>query len=168
MTDLAAPNAPTPNGDRDKEASAASREGRVVAVRGPVIDAAFEEGSLPSINEALRMDGPSGDLFAEVQSHVDEGTVRAVALQTTSGLQRGIRVTATGSAVTVPVGDAVLGRLINVTGTIGDGGPAFAPDVPRRPIHREPPPLDEQSVATAMFETGITGIDLLRPLAPGG
>ncbi len=142
--------------------------GLVVAVRGPVIDVTFDSDKLPSINEALRIEGPSGDLIAEVQSHVDERVVRAVALQTTSGLARGAQAEATGAPVLVPVGDAVLGRLINVTGVIGDGGPAFASDVPCRPIHRAPPPLDEQSAATAIFETGIKVIDLLSPLAQGG
>jgi F-type H+-transporting ATPase subunit beta len=142
--------------------------GRVIAVRGPVIDVAFDSARLPAINEALRLDGPSGDLMAEVQSHIDENVVRAVALQATTGLARGVSVEAMGEAVTVPVGDAVLGRLMNVTGAIGDGGAAFAADVPRRPIHRAPPPLDEQSAATTMFETGIKVIDLLAPLAQGG
>ncbi|WP_404713018.1 F0F1 ATP synthase subunit beta [Sphingomonas sp. MMS24-J13] len=147
---------------------AAAEPGRVVAVRGPVVDVTFDPDRLPAINEALRIEGISGDLIAEVQSHIDEHTVRAVAFQTTSGLARGVSAHATGAPVTVPVGDAVLGRLVNVTGTIGDGGAAFAPDVPRRPIHRAPPPLDEQSAATGMFETGIKVIDLLSPLAQGG
>ena len=142
--------------------------GQVIAVRGPVIDAAFSAGRLPAINEALRIEGLADDLYAEVQSHIDECTVRAVALRTTSGLARGLNAHGTGSPITVPVGDAVLGRLINVTGDIGDGGLPFALDVPRRSIHRAPPPLDEQSAATKMFETGIKVIDLLAPLAQGG
>jgi F-type H+-transporting ATPase subunit beta len=150
------------------DAQPAVASGLVVAVRGPVIDVEFALAKLPSINDALRIDGPDGDLIAEVQSHIDERVVRAVALQATHGLARGVKADATGAPVTVPVGDAVLGRLIDVTGTIGDGGPAFASDIPKRPIHRAPPPLDQQSAATAIFETGIKVIDLLSPLAQGG
>jgi F-type H+-transporting ATPase subunit beta len=143
--------------------------GHVVAVRGPVLDVQFEGGKLPPVNDALHVDaGGAGPLVAEVQSHVDAHTVRAVALQTTSGLARGAPVEATGAAITVPVGDAVLGRLLNTTGDVGDGGAALADDVPRRPIHRAPPLLEQQSAATAMFETGIKVLDLLSPLAQGG
>ncbi|HEY0270698.1 MAG TPA: F0F1 ATP synthase subunit beta, partial [Sphingomonas sp.] len=120
------------------------------------------------VNDALRIAISSGALIAEVQSHVDEHTVRAVALQTTSGLARGTPVDATGTPVMVPVGDAVLGRLLDVTGAIGDDGAALPDDVPLRSIHRAPPPLEEQSAATRMFETGIKVIDLLSPLAQGG
>ncbi|WP_454883321.1 F0F1 ATP synthase subunit beta [Sphingomonas oryzagri] len=142
--------------------------GHVAAIRGPVVDVDFPGDTLPRVNDALRIDAPSGALIAEVQSHVDEHTVRAVALQTTSGLARGISVDATGGPIMVPVGDAVLGRLLTVTGAIGDGGAALPADVPLRPIHRAPPPLEEQSAATQMFETGIKVIDLLSPLAQGG
>jgi len=151
---------------RASEASTAP--GRIAAVRGPVIDVDFAGGALPRVNDALRIEAPSGALIAEVQSHVDEQTVRAVALQTTSGLARDISVDATGAPVMVPVGDVVLGRLLTVTGAIGDGGAALPADVQLRPIHRAPPPLEEQSAATRMFETGIKVIDLLSPLAQGG
>jgi F-type H+-transporting ATPase subunit beta len=142
--------------------------GRVSAVRGPVLDVDFAEGQLPPVNDAIRIDAPTGTLIAEVQSHVDQQTVRTVALQTTTGLARGVDAVATGGPIMVPVGDAVLGRLLNATGAIGDGGPALPSDVPLRPIHRAPPPLDKQSAATRMFETGIKVIDLLSPLAQGG
>jgi F-type H+-transporting ATPase subunit beta len=142
--------------------------GRVSAVRGPVLDVDFAEGQLPPVNDAIRIDAPTGTLIAEVQSHVDQRTVRTVALQTTTGLARGVSAVATGGPIMVPVGDAVLGRLLNATGVIGDGGPALPSDVPLRPIHRAPPPLDKQSAATRMFETGIKVIDLLSPLAQGG
>ena len=120
------------------------------------------------MNDALTIPGPSGVITAEVQSHVDATTVRAVALHPTSGLARGAPVVAPGGAIEVPVGDAVLGRLLGPTGDIGDGGALFDATVPRRPIHRAPPPLEEQSAATAKFETGIKVIDLLAPLAQGG
>ena len=147
----------------------ATARGRVVAIRGPVIDVQFEKTRLPPVNDALHIDGgPAGVLVAEVQSHIDDRTVRAVALQATSGLARGAIVEATGAAIMVPVGNAVLGRLLTTTGIVGDGGDPLASDVPRRPIHRQPPPLDQQSAATAMFETGIKVLDLLSPLAQGG
>lgn len=138
--------------------------GHIIAIRGPVLDVSFPQGPLPPVNTALRI----GSLVAEVQSHLDEQSVRAVSLMTTDGLARGVPVEATHAPIMVPVGDAVLGRLIDVNGRIGDGGAPLAADVPRRPIHRAPPPLDRQSAATRMFETGIKVIDLLSPLAQGG
>ncbi|MDR3529143.1 MAG: F0F1 ATP synthase subunit beta [Rhodopila sp.] len=144
-------------------------EGRVVALRGPVIDIAFETGPLPRIEEALLVawDQP-GALTAEVQSHLDRTTVRAVALQPTAGLRRGATVRATGGPITVPVGDPVLGRLLNVLGEVGDLGPPLPADMTRWPIHRRPPPLAAQAETGVVFETGIKVIDLLVPLAQGG
>ncbi|MBW4330230.1 F0F1 ATP synthase subunit beta [Stakelama sp. CBK3Z-3] len=142
--------------------------GRVVAIRGPVIEVAFPEGELPPVNEALAVHAPTGNLIAEVQSHEDAHTVRAVALQATHGLARGVKVDATGAPVSVPVGDAVLGRLLTPTGHVGDGGAALPDAVPLRPIHRPPPPLEAQNAATQIFETGLKVIDLLAPLARGG
>ena len=144
-------------------------QGRVVALRGPVIDVCFDTGRLPLLEEALLVEwDQQGALTAEVQSHLDDVTVRAVALQPTTGLRRGAKVQATGGPVRVPVGDAVLGRLLNVLGETGDRGPALPPDLPRWPIHRRPPPLTEQTEASTVFETGIKVIDLLVPLAQGG
>lgn len=143
--------------------------GHVIAVRGPVLDVEFDGGYLPSVNDALHIDaGAAGTLVAEVQSHLDDRTIRAVALQTTSGLARGAVAEATGAAIRVPVGDAVLGRLLTTTGDVGDGGAPLPTDVPRRPIHRAPPALELQSAATTVFETGIKVLDLLSPLAQGG
>jgi F-type H+-transporting ATPase subunit beta len=142
--------------------------GRVVAVRGGVVDVVFA-GALPPINEALRIDTDGPDmLVAEVQSHLDEHTARAIALQSTAGLARGTVVQATGAPLAVPVGEAVLGRLLDVTGAVRDRGPALDGDVPLWPIHRPPPELANQTAATRMFETGIKVIDLLMPLAQGG
>jgi F-type H+/Na+-transporting ATPase subunit beta len=148
---------------------ATSRSGTIVAVRGAALDIDFDAGALPRLDEALRIewDGP-GLLVAEVQSHLDERTVRAVALHATGGLSRGTKVQATGISVTVPVGDAVLGRLLDVTGQMQDLGPALPSATPRWPIHRPPPPLASQSAATTVFETGIKVLDLLAPLAHGG
>ena len=107
-------------------------------------------------------------LVLEVHSHVDENTVRGVALQATGGLSRNAKVRPTGAPVTVPVGDAVLGRLLDVTGNIRDGGPPLPADCPVRGIHASPPALKDETSATVLFETGIKVIDLLAPIAQGG
>src|SRR5271157_4067885 len=137
--------------------------------RVAVLDVAFDGTALPPIDEALVITPDKGaPIIAEVQSHLDEATVRAIALQSTAGLRRGVVARATGGPLEVPVGEAVLGRLLDLTGAIGDKGKPFAADVPRRPIHRSPPPLAAQSGATEIFSTGIKVIDLLTPLAQGG
>jgi F-type H+-transporting ATPase subunit beta len=143
--------------------------GRVVVVRGAVVDVRFEQSALPAIDTALRVewDRPEG-LVLEVHSHLDARTVRAVALNRTAGLARGVRVRATGAPVAVPVGDAVLGRLLDVVGTVQDRGPDLPDDVPRRGIHNPPPDLRAETPTTEIFETGIKVIDLLAPLAQGG
>src|SRR5574337_602911 len=137
-------------------AAAAGSEGRIVAVRGAVVDVAFEAGRLPAIGDALAIDSDGGEpLPAEVQAHLDERTVRGIALRTTSGLARGLRVQATGGPILVPVGDAVRGRLLDVIGAIGDQGPALPSDVPRRPIHRAPPPLVQGGKAAMFGGAGV-------------
>jgi F-type H+-transporting ATPase subunit beta len=155
MPDLSSPPAPA--------------RGRVVALHGPVIDIAFAAGTLPPIEAALRIawDRPAV-LLAEVQSHLDSATVRAVALQPTAGLRRGTAVEATGGPLTMPVGTAVLGRLLDVMGAVQDGGAALPPEIERWPIHRRPPPLAAQTAASTVFATGIKVVDLLAPLAQGG
>jgi F-type H+-transporting ATPase subunit beta len=148
---------------------AAPSRGTVLAVRGAVVDARFAAGSLPQINEALvvEWDRPT-PLIVEVQAHLDEATVRGVALQATAGLRRGTPVHAAGSPIMIPAGDAILGRLLDVTGNVRDNGPPLPVDMPRLPIHRTAPALADRSPATAIFETGIKVIDLLAPLAQGG
>jgi F-type H+-transporting ATPase subunit beta len=143
--------------------------GRVVAVRGAVVDVLFEDIALPRLDEALIVmwDRPE-TLLVEVHAHLDSRTIRGIALQSTAGLRRGERVRATGSAITVPVGEAILGRLLDVTGNVRDGGPPLPDDLPRRAIHRQAPALGARSSATTMFETGIKVIDLLAPLPQGG
>jgi F-type H+-transporting ATPase subunit beta len=144
-------------------------DGKVVAVRGAVIDIAFAPGELPQIENALLIeDAERGTVLAEVQAHLDDHTVRAIALQATTGLRRGDIVKKVGGPVLVPVGDAVLGRLLDVTGKIGDKLGVLPDDVPKRPIHRAPPPFSAQSGASDLFATGIKVIDLLAPLAQGG
>jgi F-type H+/Na+-transporting ATPase subunit beta len=143
--------------------------GRVTAVRGAVVDVAFDTGALPLIEEALEImidDGPP--IIAEVQAHLDEVTVRALALRSTNGLRRGAPARASGGPIEVPVGEAMLGRLIDVTGVPGDNGAPLPADVPRRAIHRKPPPLASQGTTVKIFATGIKVIDLLTPLAQGG
>ena len=103
-----------------------------------------------------------------MHSHVDPATIRSIALQATAGLARNTKVRATGGPISVPVGDAVLGRLLDVVGTVRDRGPALPSDTPRRGIHNPPPALDEETSTSAVFETGIKVIDLLAPLAQGG
>jgi F-type H+/Na+-transporting ATPase subunit beta len=144
-------------------------DGRVIAVRGAVLDVSFPGTVLPKIDDALVVTPREGAAIkAEVQSHLDETTVRAIALQSTSGLQRGAAAQATGRPLEVPVGEQVLGRLLDLTGAIGDKGKPLPPDMPRRPIHRSPPPLAAQKGTTNLFSTGIKVIDLLTPLAQGG
>ena len=150
-------------------AAVADRSGRIRAVRGAVVDVSFARDVLPAIGEALHVDtGLGSPLIAEVQSHIDTATARAVALHSTAGLARGTPVHPTGGPLTAPVGDAVLGRLLDVSGSVHDHGPPLPADTPWLPIHRAPPPLASQTAATTVFETGIKVIDLLVPLAFGG
>ena len=144
-------------------------EGAVIAVRGAVVDVRFEQGALPPVHTGLivHWDRPE-PLTLEIHGHVDTQTVRAIALQATTGLSRGTRVTATGEPVQVPVGPAVLGRLLDVLGHVRDEGAPLPDDVPRRGIHNPPPPLRDEEGVTNVFETGIKVIDLLAPLAQGG
>jgi F-type H+/Na+-transporting ATPase subunit beta len=143
--------------------------GIVVSVRGAVVDVRFDGQPMPPINTALVVEwGRPDPLVLEVHSHVDPVTVRGIALQATAGLARSTKVRATGAPISVPVGDAVLGRLLDVVGTLRDRGPALPSDTPRRGIHNPPPALEDETSTTAVFETGIKVIDLLAPLAQGG
>jgi F-type H+-transporting ATPase subunit beta len=163
--DKVSPDATDPLGHAEADES----HGRVTAVRGAVVDVAFDAGTLPMIEEALVImtdDGPP--ILAEVQAHLDERTVRALALRSTNGLRRGAPARASGGPIEVPVGEAMLGRLIDVMGVPGDNGAPLPADVPRRAIHRKPPPLASQGANTKIFATGIKVIDLLTPLAQGG
>lgn len=153
----------------EKRLDAPAPFGVVRAVRGAIVDVDFPPESLPAINGAVLIERDAGDMIlAEVQAHVDQTTIRAIALRSTIGLRRGQSVVATGEPVKTPVGEAVLGRLIDVTGNIADGGPPLPADAPRRSIHRPPPPLAEKSRRTEIFATGVKAIDLLTPLAHGG
>jgi F-type H+-transporting ATPase subunit beta len=145
--------------------------GTIVQVIGSTFDAEFEEGHLPEIYNALKIDTDQGGvplhLTGEVQQHLGGNRIRCVALGSTDGLVRGMKVTDTGKAVQVPVGKETLGRVFNLLGEPIDGrGPVPAAEF--RPIHRLPPPLAELSSKTELFETGIKVIDLLTPLVRGG
>jgi len=151
--------------------------GTVVQVIGPVLDVEFEPEHLPWIFNALRIDGttPGGQevhLVAEVQQHIGRGLVRAVAMSATDGLVRGMEVQDTGRPITVPVGEAVLGRILNVLGDPVDAqGPVCvesSEDLERWPIHRDAPRFQDLEPKTEIFETGIKVIDLLAPYVKGG
>ena len=143
------------------------RWAQVLAVRGPVVDLHCDDG-LPGIHEALVVDPEGAGVVCEVQSHLDARRFRAIALQPTQGLSRLMRARLTGAPLTVPVGPAILGRLLDVLGQPGDGGQALPADTPRRAIHQPAPPLAGQRPDVQLFATGIKVLDLLAPLAQGG
>jgi len=147
--------------------------GRVVQVIGPVLDVEFPEHYLPEIYNAVRITSegfdvkPPLDIVAEVQQHLGEGRVRAVAMKPTDGVVRGMNALDLGGPITVPVGRATLGRILNVLGEPVDNlGPVLAEK--RYPIHRPAPSLEEQSTQLEMFETGIKVVDLMEPYLKGG
>src|SRR5262244_355769 len=145
--------------------------GKIVQIIGPVVDVEFPGGYLPAIYNALKIrhevDGQSAEITAEVAQHLGESTVRAVAMQPTDGLMRGMAVEDTGQPISVPVGREVLGRILNVVGEPVDGmGPVAVQQ--RYAIHREAPTLEQQGTSTEMLETGIKVIDLLEPYSKGG
>jgi len=138
-------------------------------VRGPVVDVAFPAGGLPPLNSVLSVEWDRPEpLLLEVHGHLDTSSVRAIALQATAGLSRGTAARPIAPAIMVPVGENVLGRLLDVTGSVRDDGPALPDDTPRRPIHGHPPALVAETAMTALFESGIKVIDLLAPMAHGG
>jgi F-type H+/Na+-transporting ATPase subunit beta len=145
--------------------------GKVVQVIGPVVDIEFEGGHLPSIYNAVRITGQGTqaiDVIAEVEQHLGENRVRTVAMKPTDGMQRGMTALDTGGPITMPVGSATLGRVMNVLGE-----PVDFPDRPINAsehwsIHRAAPSLEDQSTELQMFETGIKVIDLLEPYLRGG
>ncbi len=143
-------------------------KGKIVQVIGPVVDVEFSNGQLPKIFNASIVKRPDGaDLVLEVQQHLGENRVRAVAMDSTDGLMRGIEVIDTGEPITMPVGEQVLGRLLNVIGDpIDEKGPVTA--TRRDPIHRPSPKLSDLSTSSEMFETGIKVIDLIEPYMRGG
>ena len=149
------------------------KEGRVVAIYGPVVDVEFPPAALPEINIALEMDieleGRTVTVTAEVAQQIGEGRVRAVCLKPTDGLKRGTVVRNTGRGITVPVGEGTLGHVWNVIGEPLDIDESQVSGIADRwEIHREPPPFDQLEPKAQMFETGIKVIDLLEPYVQGG
>ncbi len=141
--------------------------GTIVEIKGVVLDAVFPD-ELPAINNALRISTDGRDLIAEVQQHLGDDRVRAVAMDSTDGLARGIEVEDTGQEITVPVGAPTLGRLWNVIGEPIDQGDELPADAERWPIHRDPPSFRDLSPEIEIFETGIKVIDLIAPYVKGG
>ncbi len=142
--------------------------GEVVQIIGPVLDVQFEEGQLPEIYHALTVQRDDGDLVvAEVQQHLGNNWVRAVAMSTTDGLRRGMKAVNTGGPITVPVGASTLGRVFNVVGEPIDGKDPIE-GVRRDPIHRAPPSFADQSTQAEIFETGMKVVDLICPFLKGG
>jgi F-type H+/Na+-transporting ATPase subunit beta len=150
-----------------------SNQGTIVQVIGAVVDADFSKASkLPAIYNALEVrytaHGVATTLVLEVQQHLGDGWVRAVAMSSTDGLKRGLAITDTGAPISVPVGKQILGRIFNVTGDLVDENVALENASMRSPIHRSAPSLTEQSANTEILVTGIKVIDLICPLLKGG
>ena len=142
-----------------------TKNGKVSQIVGVVVDVEFH-GHLPAIYNALKVKVGDQDLVLEVAQHLSESSVRAVALGSTDGLERGAEVTDTGDAISVPIGEETLGRMFNVVGEPIDGkGGSFKET---SPIHRTPPPLTDQSGSVEILETGIKVIDLIAPITKGG
>ena len=147
--------------------------GKVVQISGPAVDVQFEEATMPSIYQALRVTSDGFDVprpinvILEVEQHIGEGRVRCVAMESTEGMVRGMKCIDTGSQITVPVGIATLGRILNVIGEpVDELGPVNAKE--RWPIHRAAPSFEEQATGEEMFETGVKVIDLIQPFLKGG
>jgi F-type H+-transporting ATPase subunit beta len=154
---------------RSGDRRAASMSGVVIGVTGSVVDVEFPDGGLPRVYTALEVLGhESRSLTLEVQQHLDSHTIRAVAMQTTAGLARGTVARSTGAPIQVPVGEVVLGRMLDVVGNPTDRLGPFPSEVERRPIHQAAPRLTRQGHAPEVFWSGIKVIDLLAPLARGG
>ncbi len=143
-------------------------DGKVLEIVGARVDLDFSEGKLPDILNAIEVQRADGTtLVLEVQQHLGENRVRAIAMDTTDGLVRGTRAIDRNEPISVPVGDVVLGRVFDVTGQPIDGGDEVEA-TQRYPIHRHPPPQEELSTVSEMLETGIKVIDLIQPVARGG
>ncbi|MFL5610838.1 MAG: F0F1 ATP synthase subunit beta [Gemmatimonadaceae bacterium] len=163
--------------ERKKAPAAESKKthniGKVVQVIGPVLDVEFESEHLPELYNALRIreksdSGADIDVTVEVQQHIGRNQVRAVAMSSTDAVVRGMNVEDTGGPITVPVGEAALGRILNVLGNPVDNGPPIPDDVERWPIHRPSPEFANLEPKTEVFETGIKVVDLIAPFVKGG
>ncbi|MCB1861513.1 MAG: F0F1 ATP synthase subunit beta [Chromatiaceae bacterium] len=139
--------------------------GKVVEIIGAVVDVQFPMGSMPKVYDALKVE--EANLTLEVQQQLGDGVARTIAMGSTDGLRRGVMVSNTGAPITVPVGQATLGRIMDVLGEpVDEAGPVEAEK--RMPIHRTPPSFEEQATSASVLETGIKVIDLIMPIAKGG
>jgi F-type H+/Na+-transporting ATPase subunit beta len=148
----------------------ASPKGKIIQIIGPVVDISFENisGQLPGIHDALEVVRDNApNLIVECQQHIGENTIRAIAMDSTDGLQRGTEVLITGGPITVPVGDQVRGRLINVIGDAIDGLEGLDKKG-GYPVHKDPPRYEDLSTENEILFTGIKVIDLLEPYPKGG
>jgi len=145
-----------------------NNQGKVIQIIGPVIDVEFPDGvKLPKIYDAIEVGTGNESLVAEVHQHLGGGRVRAVAMDSTDGLKRGVIAVATGAPISVPVGKEVLGRMFDVLGHVIDGKPELVA-TKKSSIHRAAPSFEEQSTKAEVFETGIKSIDLFCPFMKGG
>ena len=142
--------------------------GVITQISGPVVDVRFPEGQIPRIREVVLADDGKNTRVMEVSQHLSADRVRCILFSGSEGLRRGMEVTAPGRTITVPVGQATLGRMFNVLGEPIDGGEAIPEDAPRASIYRKAPGFDQQSPSVEILETGIKVIDLLEPYARGG
>ena len=142
-------------------------KGTVTQIMGPVLDIRFPEGNLPDLLNAIEIPNGNGSVVAEVAQHIGDNVVRCIAMSSTDGLQRGIEAVDTGAPISVPVGEACLGRVFNLLGQTIDEGQQIE-EAERWPIHRSAPDYDEQEPATEILETGIKVVDLICPYAKGG
>ncbi len=154
-------------------AIASQQIGKVVQVIGPVLDVEFESGHLPELYNALEINATTDSgqrirVTVEVQQHIGRNQVRAVAMSSTDAVVRGMEVVDTGAPISVPVGSAALGRILNVLGEPVDNGPEIPKDAPRWPIHRKRPDFVNLEPKTEVFETGIKVVDLIAPFVKGG
>src|SRR3989344_1611041 len=150
-------------------------KGTITQIIGPVVDVRFDDPSnpsgrvkLPAIQNALEVKHKGETLVLEVAQHLGLNRVRCIAMGDTAGLAREVEGRDTGAAISVPVGEAALGRMFNVVGKPIDGKEDVAKDVRRLPIHRQPPSFTRQSTKAELFETGIKAVDLLAPFIKGG
>ena len=144
-----------------------TNKGTVIQIMGPVLDIRFPDDKLPQLLTAIHIPHGEDTIVAEVAQHIGDNVVRCIAMSSTDGLQRGVEAIDTGAAISVPVGEACLGRVFNLLGQpIDEAGPVETEE--RWPIHRSAPAYDEQESATEILETGIKVIDLICPYAKGG
>ena len=142
--------------------------GKIIRAVGPVVDVAFDDQHLPSLNTAIRIQNGNEELIVEVAQHLGDDMVRCIAMGSTDGLVRGLEAIDTGAPISVPVGNETLGRMFNVLGKVIDEKEELSNDVKHMPIHRSAPSYAQQKTETEILETGIKVIDLICPYIKGG